>query len=204
MEPTYHDGDRLLVAWGLSPRPGRAAVVSLPPGPDGPRPLAVKRITGRDPADPARWSNSGKFPPCVLTGTTPEMRVRQEEIFGPILPIVPVAGPDQAIATVLADERPLALYWFGTDAAARDRVMVETVSGGVTINDCLVHLAQENQPFGGVGASGQGAYHGEWGFRTFTKLKPIFHRPDLSGLGFMQPPYGKTCDRMLAALRRII
>lgn len=153
-------------------------------------------------ADPTRWSNSAKFPPCLLTGTTPDMRVRQEEIFGPVLPIVPIASADEAIATVLADERPLALYWFGTDTAARDRVMIETVSGGVTVNDCLVHLAQENQPFGGVGASGMGAYHGEWGFRTFSHEKPIFHRPDLSGLGFMQPPYGKTFDRMLAALRR--
>ncbi|WP_333824030.1 coniferyl aldehyde dehydrogenase [Pinisolibacter sp.] len=152
--------------------------------------------------DPTRWSNSAKFPPCVLLDTTPDMRVRQEEIFGPILPVVPVGNADEAIATVVADERPLALYWFGTDAAARDKVMVETVSGGVTVNDCLVHLAQENQPFGGVGASGMGAYHGEWGFRTFSHLKPIFHRPDLSGLGFMQPPYGKTFDRMLAALRR--
>ena len=153
-------------------------------------------------ADPARWSNSPKFPPCLVLDTTPDMRVRQEEIFGPILPIVPVSDADEAIATVVADERPLALYWFGSDAAARDRVMIETVSGGVTVNDCLVHLAQENQPFGGVGASGIGAYHGEWGFRTFSHLKPIFHRPDLSGLGFMQPPYGRLFDRMLAALRR--
>ncbi|MDK9697606.1 MAG: coniferyl aldehyde dehydrogenase [Siculibacillus sp.] len=153
-------------------------------------------------ADPTRWSNSAKFPPCILLDTTPDMRVRQEEIFGPILPVVPVQSADAAIATVVADERPLALYWFGTDEAARDRVMVETVSGGVTVNDCIVHLAQENQPFGGVGASGMGAYHGEWGFRTFSHLKPIFHRPNLSGLGFMRPPYGKTFDRMLAALRR--
>ncbi len=153
-------------------------------------------------ADPARWSNAPKFPPCLVLDTTPDMRVRQEEIFGPILPVVAVSGADEAIATVLADERPLALYWFGTDAAARDRVMIETVSGGVTINDCIVHLAQENQPFGGVGASGMGAYHGEWGFRTFSHLKPIFHRPDLSGLGLMQPPYGRVFDRMLAALRR--
>jgi len=153
-------------------------------------------------ADPARWSNSAKFPPCVLLDTTPEMRVRREEIFGPILPVVPVSGLDAAIATVLADERPLALYWFGSDRAALDRVMIETVAGGVTVNDCLVHLAQENQPFGGVGASGMGAYHGEWGFRTFSHLKPIFHRPDLSGLGLVQPPYGRLFDRMLAALRR--
>jgi coniferyl-aldehyde dehydrogenase len=153
-------------------------------------------------ADPARWSNSAKFPPCLVLDTTPAMRLRQEEIFGPILPVVPVTGTDEAIATVLADERPLALYWFGTDTAVRDRVMIETVSGGVTVNDCLLHLAQENQPFGGVGASGMGAYHGEWGFRTFSHEKPIFHRPDLSGLGLMQPPYGRMFDRMLAALRR--
>lgn len=155
-------------------------------------------------SDPTRWSNSPKFPPCLLLDTTPDMRVRQEEIFGPVLPVVAVAGPDEAIATVLADERPLALYWFGRDRAARDRVLAETVSGGVTVDDCLYHLAQENQPFGGVGASGQGAYHGEWGFRTFSKLKPIYHRPALSGLGFMQPPYGRIFDRMLAALRRVV
>lgn len=154
--------------------------------------------------DPAAWASSGKFPPCLLLDTTAEMRVRREEIFGPVLPVVAFDGIDAAIALIVADERPLALYWFGRDAAARERVMRETVAGGVTIDDCLVHLAQENQPFGGVGASGMGAYHGEWGFRTFSKAKPIFLRPKASGLGLVRPPYGRTFDLLLAALRRLV
>jgi coniferyl-aldehyde dehydrogenase len=73
----------------------------------------------------------------------------------------------------------------------------------VTINDCLLHIAQENQPFGGVGASGTGSYHGEWGFRTFSKEKPVFYRPRLSPLGLLLPPYGRTFDRLMALLRMI-
>ena len=145
-----------------------------------------------------------KFPPCVVRDTTDDMLVRQEEIFGPILPIVAAETPDDAIAFVNAGDRPLALYWFGTDAAARDRVLGGTVSGGVTVNDCLLHLAQENQPFGGVGASGTGAYHGEWGFRTFSKDKPVFYRPGLSGLDMLLPPYGATFDRIVSLLRRFV
>lgn len=155
-------------------------------------------------SDPMRWANSGKFPPCLLFDTTEEMRVRTEEIFGPVLPVVAYDDLDGAIRRIVADERPLALYWFGRNATARDRVLRETVAGGVTIDDCLVHLAQENQPFGGVGASGMGAYHGEWGFRTFSKAKPIFLRPKASGLGLVRPPYGRTFDLVLAALRRLV
>ena len=150
------------------------------------------------------WKASRKFPPCLVLSTTPEMRLRQEEIFGPILPIISCDRPEEAVAFVNAGDRPLALYWFGTDRAARDRVLRETISGGVTVNDCLYHVAQENQPFGGVGASGVGAYHGEWGFRTFSKEKPVFYRPWASGTVLLQPPYGATFDRMLALLRRLI
>ncbi len=74
-------------------------------------------------------------------------------------------------------DRPLALYWFGTDDAARDTVLARTLSGGVTVNDCLFHFTQINQPMGGVGASGSGRrHHGEWGFRSLSKLKPVFYR----------------------------
>jgi coniferyl-aldehyde dehydrogenase len=154
-------------------------------------------------ADPAAWKARRKFPPVLVSGAPADARLLREEIFGPILPVVTVPDAQAAIAHVNASDRPLALYWFGSDAAARDRVLAHTVSGGVTVNDCLVHVAQENQPFGGVGPSGIGAYHGEWGFRSLSKEKPIYYRPDLSGLGLMQPPYGKTFDRMLALLRRI-
>ena len=78
-----------------------------------------------------------------------------------------------------------------------------TLAGGVTINDCLWHIAQESQPFGGVGASGTGSYHGEWGFRTFSKDKPVFYQSSRPGTAMLQPPYGQLFDRMLSVLRRI-
>jgi len=147
------------------------------------------------------WKERGKFPPCLVLSPTKEMLLSQEEIFGPILPVVGYDRAEEAIMFVNRHERPLALYWFGMETKARDRVLRETVSGGVTINDCLLHFAQENQPFGGVGGSGMGVYHGEWGFRTFSKNKPVFFRPRLSGAALTQPPYGKSFDRVLAVLR---
>jgi coniferyl-aldehyde dehydrogenase len=152
----------------------------------------------------AEWKALRKFPPCLILATTDEMLVRQEEIFGPILPVIPYDHANDAIAHVNGRDRPLALYWFGTDAAARERVLYETISGGVTINDCLLHIAQEHQPFGGVGPSGMGAYHGEWGFRTFSKEKPVFYRRRVSGTALLQPPYGRTFDRVMGLVRRVI
>jgi coniferyl-aldehyde dehydrogenase len=149
------------------------------------------------------WGRRRKMPPTLVHDTTDDMGVRQEEIFGPILPIISYETPQEAIAFVNARERPLALYWFGTDPIVRDRVLQQTVSGGVTINDCLLHIAQEHQPFGGVGASGNGAYHGEWGFRRFSQLKPVFHQSRASGSSLLYPPYGATFDRVLALLRRV-
>lgn len=150
-----------------------------------------------------RFDTSPKFPPTLVIGAHDTTRLMREEIFGPVLPIVEYADLDDAIARVNRRERPLALYWFGRDAARRDRVLRETVSGGVTVNDCLWHLAQENQPFGGVGPSGIGAYHGKWGFDTFSKHKPVFHQTRWNGTGLFHPPYGKTFDRLLSILSRI-
>jgi coniferyl-aldehyde dehydrogenase len=144
-----------------------------------------------------------KLPPTLVIGAAATTRLMREEIFGPVLPIVEYDGIEQAIAMVNRADRPLALYWFGRDVVNRDRMLRETVSGGVTVNDCLWHLAQEAQPFGGVGLSGTGAYHGEWGFRTFTKEKPVFHQARLNGTSLLYPPYGKTFDLMLGLLRRI-
>jgi coniferyl-aldehyde dehydrogenase len=153
--------------------------------------------------DIAPWRTLRKFPPSVVLAPTDAMRVGQEEIFGPILPVFAYDRREDATAFVNARERPLALYWFGTDTAERDRMLRMTVSGGVTINDCLLHIAQENQPFGGVGASGMGAYHGAYGFRTFSKEKPVFYRPRLSASAWTQPPYGRTFNRVVALLRRL-
>lgn len=149
-------------------------------------------------------SSSHKIPPTVILHPRAGSRILQEEIFGPVLPILEYATLDEAIAHVNHGDRPLALYWFGQNTYARDRVLHETISGGVTVNDCLWHLAQENQPFGGVGASGMGAYHGEWGFRTFSKEKPVFHQSSLSGSWLLYPPYGRTFDSLLTVLKRIV
>jgi acyl-CoA reductase-like NAD-dependent aldehyde dehydrogenase len=95
----------------------------------------------------------------------------REEIFGPILPVVPYRGLDGALAYVNARPRPLALYYFDRDARRIDRVLTDTVAGGVTINDTILHIAQEDLPFGGVGPSGMGEYHGRAGFEAFSKRK---------------------------------
>jgi len=142
--------------------------------------------------------------PTLLLDVPPEATVMQEEIFGPLLPIVVYDQVDEALAHINRGDRPLALYWFGQDGAAREHVMAQTHAGGVTINDCLWHLGQEDQPFGGVGASGMGSYHGEWGFRTFSKEKPLFIQSRFAGTKLFQPPYGATFERLLSLLKKII
>jgi coniferyl-aldehyde dehydrogenase len=140
--------------------------------------------------------------PTVLLDVTDGMRVMNEEIFGPILPIVAYDRLEDAVAYVNRRERPLALYWFGTDNAARDRVLAGTIAGGVSVNDTLLHIAQEELPFGGVGASGQGHYHGEFGFRQFSKEKPVFIQSRFSGGGLIRPPYKPSIDRVLNWISR--
>jgi coniferyl-aldehyde dehydrogenase len=152
------------------------------------------------PGDPA-WKSKRKFPPTILVGVTPDMTVMQEEIFGPLLPILGYGDAGEPIAYVNAHDRPLALYWFGKDDAARDEVLARTVSGGVTVNDCLFHFTQINQPMGGIGASGSGAYHGEWGFRALSKLKPVFYRSPFNRLADLYPPYGAKIARLEKMLR---
>jgi coniferyl-aldehyde dehydrogenase len=152
-------------------------------------------------ADEAAWKGKRKFPPTILTGVTPDMAVMQEEIFGPVLPIMSYRDPAEPIAFINNHDRPLALYWFGKDEAARDAVLSRTVSGGVTVNDCLFHITQVNQPFGGVGPSGSGAYHGQWGFDAFSKLKPVFYRSPFNRLADLYPPYGAKLARLEKLLR---
>jgi len=110
---------------------------------------------------------------------------------------------DEAIAFINARPRPLALYWFGQDTAARDRVLANTVSGGVTVNDTLMHIAHEHLPFGGVGESGLGAYHGETGFRRFTHDKAVFVQSRWAQGQLFYPPYGPRLQRLLGLLRRL-
>jgi coniferyl-aldehyde dehydrogenase len=152
------------------------------------------------PDEPA-WKSLRKFPPTIVVGATDAMTVMQEEIFGPLLPVIGYRDAKEPIAHVNRHDRPLALYWFGRDVAARDEVLSRTVSGGVTVNDCLFHFTQINQPMGGVGASGSGAYHGEWGFNTLSKLKPVFYRSALNRLADLYPPYGRKIARLEKMLR---
>lgn len=153
--------------------------------------------------DEAPDARRRQMPLHLVLQPKPGMRVMQEEIFGPILPVLPYGHIDEVIAHVNAGDRPLALYWFGRDRAERDQVLRHTVVGGVTINDTLWHIAQESLPFGGVGASGIGAYHGEWGFRTFSKETGVYHQSPASGIGLLYPPYGATFDKISALLTKV-
>jgi len=109
---------------------------------------------------------------------------------------------EDAIGVINAGPRPLALYWFGSDSAARERVLQQTVSGGVTVNDTLMHIAHENLPFGGVGESGWGAYHGETGFLRFTQQKPVLLQSRFAMGSLFYPPYGARFDQVMGLLKR--
>ncbi|MCK9382299.1 MAG: coniferyl aldehyde dehydrogenase [Sulfuritalea sp.] len=143
-----------------------------------------------------------KLPPLALLNVDDNMRVMQDEIFGPLLPVLPYQDLDAAIAYVNQHPRPLALYCFENDAGRRDRVLNETVAGGVTVNDTILHIAQEELPFGGVGPSGMGHYHGIEGFRTFSKQKAVFYQSALNGMSLFNPPYGALFDRLTKFLIR--
>jgi acyl-CoA reductase-like NAD-dependent aldehyde dehydrogenase len=143
-----------------------------------------------------------RFPPTLVLGCPDDCRLMREEIFGPILPVVPYRGLDGALAYVNARPRPLALYYFDRDARRIDRVLTETVAGGVTINDTILHVAQENLPFGGVGPSGMGEYHGRAGFEAFSKRKAVFRQARLNTIGLFKPPYGKRFERLVDLLLR--
>ncbi|OIQ80048.1 coniferyl aldehyde dehydrogenase [mine drainage metagenome] len=131
------------------------------------------------------------------------LALMREEIFGPLLPVIGYDSVDDALARINAGDRPLALYWFDDDRARVERVLRATHAGGVTLNDTLLHVAQDTLPFGGVGASGNGAYHGRWGFERFSHLKPVLAQPRL-GLGaLVRPPYGRRFDALTALLRRL-
>lgn len=140
-----------------------------------------------------------KMPLYLVRNASPEMRVMREEIFGPILPIVPYARTDDAIAHVNAIERPLAVYYFGEDADEERRVLDRTVSGGVTVNDVVFHALAEDLPFGGIGPSGMGAYHGFDGFKTFSHAKAVYKQPrlDIAGLAGLKPPYNERTRKTL-------
>ena len=143
-----------------------------------------------------------QMPPVLAFDVPADAQLMQEEIFGPVLPVVPYDSLSDAIGYINARPRPLALYWFGTDSAARDKVLAQTVSGGVTVNDTLMHIAHENLPFGGVGESGWGSYHGEAGFLRLTMQKPVLVQSKWARGDLFYPPYGKRFDQVMGLLKR--
>ncbi|MFT8482546.1 MAG: coniferyl aldehyde dehydrogenase [Gluconobacter cerinus] len=132
--------------------------------------------------------------PVLLLDVTSQMAVMQEEIFGPVLPVLTYRTLDEAIAFINARPRPLALYYFGDNRAERDGLLKRTVSGNVTINGTLLHIAQDDLPFGGVGDSGIGAYHGKEGFIALTHARGVYRQGRFNAATLLQPPFGKLTD----------
>ena len=136
----------------------------------------------------------------LLLNVSDDMTVMQDEIFGPLLPIVPYKHLDQAFAYINQRPRPLALYYFGYDKREQKRVLNETHSGGVCLNDTLLHVAQDDMPFGGIGASGMGHYHGHEGFLTFSKAKGVLIKQRFNAAKLIYPPYGKSIQKLIQKL----
>jgi aldehyde dehydrogenase (NAD+) len=143
--------------------------------------------------------------PTLLAGVTPEMPVMSEEIFGPILPMLTFRNLEEAIALVRRGEKPLALYVFAEDRAVIERVLASTTSGGAVVNHVFLHIINPNVPFGGVGASGQGNYHGEYGFRTFSHARAVVEQTTASVMTLLFPPFETKKSRVTqAVLERLV
>ena len=137
-----------------------------------------------------------KMPVHLVLDTTENMTVRSREIFGPIMMVLTYDKPEEVIKYVNGQDRPLAMYPFTRNKELAQMYIDRIMSGGVTVNDALYHVAQHDLPFGGVGPSGMGHYHGYEGFTTFSKLRPVFYQSNFTAMKFLQPPYGKFATRV--------
>ena len=138
----------------------------------------------------------------MLTTCSNDVRVIQEEIFGPVLRLVATESFDAAIAYVNDRPHPLALYLFSDSGAQQQQVLQSTLAGGVSVNETLMHIAQDGLPNGCVGPSGMGRYQGKFGFDTMSKLKPVFRQSRINGLGLFSPPYGAFFSRVIKFMLR--
>jgi coniferyl-aldehyde dehydrogenase len=138
-----------------------------------------------------------KIPPTIVLNATDDMKIMKDEIFGPLLPVKTYGQVEEAIGYVNAHARPLGLYYFGSDGAEQANVVSRTTSGGVTLNDVVMHASMEDLPFGGVGPSGMGAYHGVDGFRSFSHARAVFVQAKMDVTAVMRPPYGAKIQKML-------
>ena len=144
---------------------------------------------------------SRQLAPVLVLGVTSEMQLMQEEIFGPILPLLQYDDLQEAIAAINQGETPLALYWFGADKKRAQHAVQGVRAAGVCINDCLLQFAHDGLPFGGWGASGWGAIHGRYGFMRFSHAKPVLLQSRWSAARWLYPPYGKRFDRLMRWLK---
>ena len=149
---------------------------------------------------PAFDAAARKIAPYIVVDAPADCELMQREIFGPILPLRAYDTLEEVVAQVNAGPRPLAMYPFSNDSRRVDMLIERVMSGGVTVNDALFHVGQHDLPFGGVGESGMGHYHGREGFNTFSKLRPVFRQSRLSSVALLRPPYGKLADRVLKFL----
>ncbi|MBD2836476.1 coniferyl aldehyde dehydrogenase [Pseudomonas sp. JM0905a] len=153
-------------------------------------------------ADVEEARRAGKLAPHLVFGVRDDMQIMREEIFGPLLPVLGYRQLEEAVDYINAHERPLALYLFDDDSGRVQQVLRQTLSGGVSVNSVMLHVLQENLPFGGVGNSGLGHYHAEEGFQTFSKMRPIFYQARFNGSFLLKPPYGRLTQGLLRLLLR--
>lgn len=143
-----------------------------------------------------------KVPPHIVVDVQDDMIIMRDEIFGPLLPIKTYDSLDEVIEYINANERPLALYLFTNRQDIQDKVIYKTISGGVSVNDTLLHVAQHDMPFGGIGNSGMGHYHGKEGFLEFSKIRPVFKQARRSGILLLAPPYGPRFEKLMNLMIR--
>lgn len=144
-----------------------------------------------------------KYPLTLILDITEDMTIANRETFGPLLLVMPYSDKKDVVEYVQSKDRPLAFYPFTNDSGLADYYIENVMSGGVSINDALFHVAQHDLPFGGIGPSGMGHYHGYEGFLTFSKLRPIFKQASFSTLKFLAPPYGKLANNVLNMLIKL-
>lgn len=160
-------------------------------------------VAGGGAAATAKASLPRRFPPTLVVGVDDRMAIMREEIFGPLLPVEVYSTLDEAIGRINARPHPLAMYWFGPSRKRRAHVLEQTLAGGVTLDDTLWHFVHGGLPFGGVAASGIGAYHGAHGFTTFSHMKPVLRQSRLAAGALLYPPYGRRFEAVLKWLSRL-
>jgi len=145
-----------------------------------------------------------KIPPTLVVNPDDNLQVMQDEIFGPVMPVKSYDNIQETIDYVNEHPRPLGLYYFGEDDGEQSNVLNHTTSGGVTVNDVVMHVAQEDLPFGGVGPSGMGSYHGIDGFKRFSHAKSVFTQTkvNVAELGGLRPPYGEKIMKTIKTQMR--